>query len=1332
MKKLKIALTLLFALSCSLFLFACGGGEKEVSEIVLEGGKKTFVEGEDFSVGDLKVSVYYVGSDDLVELTAEEYEVDPGQYDKTNPSDYTITVIPLNQPESLFPEGGTDNRVKKTYTVTVDHNWVDDGGGSRHCACGAKEVKTTGLNDQVITTAWANQATLIPGEGAAHLDRIAAPIAGENHVSGGTLVQGQSLRLSLRIDATDETATWNTPLIGIRDGADGLIPREDAHVIGVAAGFDTPEGGTRDAAATAGEATTSSTPWIVYTAGDTWNTADLSPSGENKAIDEIYWNYRMDGIMVIRHTLTKADGSVKDRTLSIKVPDSGYELVIYGEKVTFTITEATYVENREVTGFDATLPTTKVFAEGKMFDKTGVKTTVTFTEGKGDPIVGEGAKASGNFYAYVGTGEAETKVNIGTEPLQAGMHDFSVEFGGKTHWFTKNGEKGGEDEIRVVPTLIAGAQSVVYTEEGVAFESPNATYDYAVTTDEQGIRLVVTGAASKLTAEQGAKLTGATHFVAFRLLGFAAGAFDKATTEAAGVKMTVVEGEEGKTNIDVLVPLGESTQNFSINFTKHVVEETPAEGDGDPTRTERDDAVGSVLIDLAGVDKSATLTATVTNNQSSINAGGVIEVTYTGTFTADTANGYKLKAIATSETVANIKAAQDAVPGSDTLKGKRVTATFFILNDITVEANKIVVKYWLGAPTLANLTANDLTKTVELRDSSDNVLVSANIELGFKGTETADTVAIGNDVYAKAVGDKLYVFKAFELNDIRDTNTSFDATLNLESKIPYSYNVGVQLVGGTPLMKDANDIASASATRFVILGTVNNKNDYDHGAVLLMEVNVALAGIRVSDKAAVYHFTANEDTVTGNETYRVFTVTGNAITAEEKTASTLGNRTSRQDGNCVIDDVKSFAYTYGTDQHFYFGAIIVPATGIHHWHAKADAENVETCDECGYTRDVEKDGTITRYTVHSTETEYEVVNYDWWAGHTGEVRKLSGDFILEYTYTHADGTGDWSNARFQIYSASTLIFDNATSPNVTIDLGNVNDTALAHDDDFTLLSGGEELDVEKSFTADGEAAPYMLHGEGKGEFNGSVTVTITRIDTVLKVVSAWTSPSGKHYVGTSIIKNFTRNTVTAHISGYGAAVTGLKSRHGEITEEYNNTSYTQDQFQAWGQPVPRTYQVAKNEKLIVTYNWNSTAEDFAAGDFSGAVVNILNLNGNNYFFRPDAEAANSTIWAWRPAEVTFDQGKDWGLVGHGFDATLIGKINASKKDGKSVIEISLQNNTLTATFRFFENGSEEELARFSFHVKDIATASSYRMELAIDGAGFVASAITLETQSLVD
>src|SRR5699024_10585150 len=124
----------------------------------------------------------------------------------------------------------------------------------------------------------------------------------------------------------------------------------------------------------------------------------------------------------IRHTLTKADNSTMTLTYTFAVPDASYEIVAYGEKVTYQVTAIESVQNRYVTDFTAELPTATEQAEGKMFDTTGIQATAEMSAG--DPVLN-----SYNAYAYVvvanedGT-TTQTRVNLASEPLTAEMYAF--------------------------------------------------------------------------------------------------------------------------------------------------------------------------------------------------------------------------------------------------------------------------------------------------------------------------------------------------------------------------------------------------------------------------------------------------------------------------------------------------------------------------------------------------------------------------------------------------------------------------------------------------------------------------------------------------------------------------------------------------------------------------------------------------------------------------------------------------------------------------------------------------------------------------------------------
>ncbi len=1337
MKKLKIALTLLLVLCCSLGLYACKddnsdtpggptGGTKNISEVQLSGQKTSFKEGEAFSTGDLKVTVYYQGDDNAYELTADDYEIDSTAYNKDLAGQYIIYVIPKNQPAELWdgkPES-KDNRVKKSYYASVDHSWTEstDGKYQFECACGAKRNSFTGLEDKITTVGWGTPATLEKGpEGKTYPD-VQAPIAGENHVSYGSLVAGQSLTLTLQItgltrnDTPGLASAWDSPLMGIRNGADGVLPREDGWVIGQAAGYQVPAecnipiGG---GAAAAGVATKDDALWLVKTDGSSWN---AGPSFPNDPTDPTAWStvvveyiYQADGVMLMRHTLNKFDGTTSVYTISVNLPRAAYEVCAYGEFCNYTVTAVEFVAGLAIENYEVTSqPTNLVQPAGKLFDTTGLKTKATFSDKST-------LEDNFNAYAYRNIKPAateanpdpdpvKTRVNLATEPLTADMYEFFVEFNGM--------QAPLSSEIKIVPTVITGANATEIKIGQTAFEAPEAVYDYAVTADKNYIRLIVTaGSAVKATTAQADALgEGYTHFVAFKLLtNLAADAFDKvevgtengtkATVTKAGEYVMFVDEdkvEHKAATIDVVVGLKSGFQPFDITLKNGETE------------------VGKVQIDLSGLSALPTAVAEITGSNFTIDAGGTYTVKYSGltdveNLTLATGNA--------RATVADVKAAvkstytEGVTPDRDHFY--RASNTLFIVG-ITSDANSVTVTYWFAAPDLANLIASQVSTTVSIRNG-ETVLASANLIYNFTASEDAANIGTTSDpVYVTVSDNKLIVYAFVSATDLKD-GLSFSAFLNIEhayvegQEYKMDYNVGVTIKGGVAAWLDENVLTLGdSSAKLIALGTVNDTTDYDKGAILVASLHLPNIGVRESDNAAQFRFTGNEDTVNGQNEYTIFTVTGNAITSEKKTVS--GTRETIQNGSCVTDGVQ--AYKDGT---FFYGAKIVPASGSHTWAPKAGVENTDECTVCHYTREkVVVSDTEFQYVILSTPTSYpDTGEVDWWAGSHGRVNNLSGDFALEYTYTHADGTGDYTNARLQIFSADVVVFDNATTPNITIDLSNASDVAV----NTALTVDNAAAVVTKEFTIDGQpSTEYLTHGGSHGESNGDVVARITRVGNVLTVTSTWTSVTGKVYFCKEVISNVVAAPLSVHINGWTNAVINLTSKKGNVIDCGTKTIAEAD-FQKWGNPVPQYFTVNDGMKTTLRIEWNNTA---SSQDYAGAVVNLIKVNGKNYFLRPDAEGADSTgEFAWRPAAVTFDEGKSWGLGNEdGYplpEGVTKGQINATKQDGAMEIEIKLEKKVISVTFRFFDKSDlNTPLASWTCYLKDGVNETSYQMELAID------------------
>lgn len=1191
MKKLKIALSLIFALTFSLFLVACGGGG-EVMDIVIntENAKTEFKEGEAFDATGLVVNVYYRGKDDPVTLEEGKYNIDSSKFDSSKPGTYEIVVDPEQTPAE------NAQRVTKSYTVTVVHNWVDNGDGTASCDCGARQ-EVMELTDTVTTAGWGNQATLTE---QSENSPAKAPVEGENHVSYGVLVPGQTVNLTLKMVAVDTGAVYNTPLMGVRSGVNGLIPREDSWVIGTCAGFSTPEGGTKDAAPQSGTATKDSTPWLVYKSGDVINAADLT--GGTVVVS---YEYSSDSVMTIRHTLTKADGSTKTQANSFAVPRGSYEIVAYGEKVTYQVTKYESIMNNFVTKFTATLPTAVKQPEGKLFDTTGIKAVATMSDG---------STIEDSFNAYATLDGAV--VNLAVTPLADGMTDFYVEFAQNKAYFTSTEAAGGTSLITVVPSEFSVANASAVVKDGVVFDAPLFTADYAVDAAGEAVEIAAGGTAAVLNAEQKEVLnTTADYFVAVKLSGFAEGAVDGAAVDNNGY----AHYADGV--VELILPMG---QDYTLTLTK----------EGATVQTTKIN-LEKVVVPEVGVYVAST--------DFTLDAGGTYNVVFTGTAGTD---DEQLVVGGMRSTIGEIKAAIEKNPeeGWAALSGQ------LWVTSVEKTDEGVVVGVKVAAPDLINLSATNASSAVEYRDADNNTLASAalNYEMRFSETipeDVKDIVKISDDTVVFVQRDKLYVIRAVSADSVAGkleySDLYIDATLNIQNAAAVSYDVSVSSSAGGVKADENNAITLSgdASGKLVALGNVGSATDYDYGALVVYSFSVSALGFREDDVKETYYFTANEDPE-GQDSYTVYKVEGNTITADVVEAVNAGERTSTQTWSCVNDGIEAFKYG---DTEFYFGGIVTPATGEHVWEA-SETENLEVCANCGYTRERVETENGYYYITLSTPTAYEdMPNATWWNEVNG-VNDVSGNFAVEYTYTHADGSGDYTNARLQLVSGAD------TS---TIDLAATADVVVAQG---MLSSGDSAIISTQELLKDGVAvdkSAWMAHGTGKGEFNGDVTALITRSGTVLEIRTEWTAPSGSTYVNHIVVDNFTQAPVTIQIGGYLPAVVGLNAKIGNIATtttvdlklgaEDNTTGYT-------GETPLWTGTIGVGQKVTMS----GTATSSGAAVWNGPMPYLwtgetaaLNFRPDNYINGAAADQASvpamglTIAKVWKGFTPESANGADW-------------------------------------------------------------------------------------------
>lgn len=1150
MKKLRIALAVVFSLCFSLFLVACGGG-KEVTEIELSGGTRTFTEGEAFSTGDLQVTVYYRGSDKAVVLESGKYEVDDSAYNPDKAGTYTIVITPEQTPA----EGAQP--VTATYDVTVEHSWTasTEEAGTEVCGCGAKRTNLTGLNDKMVMIEWNNPATIEISENSP----AEAPSNGENHVTYGVLVAGQTMTLTLQIDAADASQNWFAPLMGFRNGADGVLPREDLWVIVDAgkSGYTTP-GMTAGTAAT-GSATTESPLWQVYYRGEAINAGDMQPSGDQKATVVVQYDYTSDSIMYIRHTLTPAGGgATKELIYSVLVPNASYEICAYGEKCEYTVTAVETVMNTYMTGFEGKITANQIQAEGKMFDTSGIESTATMSDGN---------KVEDLFNAYAMLDGSV--VNLAVTPLAAGMTDFYIEFAGAQYYLTSDGTADGQDSVTVLPTEFTQvtASAVV---KGEVFDAPQVAADYAVDAAGDAVEIVVTGTANMLTAAQKEALgTDKSSFVAFKLSALSEGV-TAVSVDNGGYAVLVDD------IIEVVLPVG---ADYTVTITA-----------GETTQTAK--------VNMSKVT-APTAGAYVSASDFTLDAGGTYTVVYTGLSDIDSLS---LVTGGKRDTIADIKAEITAEGQYTALRNQ------MYINSVEETEEGLVVVYEVAAPQIVNLSATNVSRAVEIRNADNESLASLTLyyNMSFSDAPSGAYAKISDDTVVFISGDLMYVIKGVTAESVAGkleyTDLFIDATLNIQNSAAASYDVSVSSTADGVTADNANILtdstgAAASAGKLVALGNVGDDTDYDYGALIVYQFSVKALGLRAEDNAEVFYFTANEDPE-GQESYTVYKVDGNEITSEVVTPA--GERTETQAWSCVNDGIEAFKYG---DTEFYFGGIVTPATGEHVWEA-SETENLEVCANCGATK---------QKTPTESGAYYELVllsptnvaNLDtdatWNANTPSGVIDVSDNFAIRYEWDNTRDTG-WWDAWVMVAIGEDLY----EAPVLEPDANNI-----------VITRGTLGGNTTTTATLNGEAVTSVPAGGTADAFGGHYVATIYRLSDTLVLEVKLTRPNGDVLIVTRTTKGFPTADASVYLFGnlywvdnitMATGTMSLKTDLGlDLGEKDNSTGYTATT------PLWKDGTISKGQTVVLT----GTATSGAAGVWSAPLPYIWTGDAPSLNFRPD-------------------------------------------------------------------------------------------------------------------
>lgn len=1160
MRKLKVALTLLFAMSFSLFLFACGGantsGVRTVT-VETEAAKTAYAEtatADDFSTDGIVVKVIYKenmekdenGKPIPVVLTKDQYTVDASLVQWGTVGTYTVYITPNDQKKN---DPSIQKEVSGSYQISINHAFGAPVDGLESCSvCGAQR-ETHVINDHVVSVGWGSRQEISATEGAPY-GRI--PEA-EAYVTYGTIGMGQNVKITFTVTDADTSAAWNTPLMGIRSGELGVIPREDNWVISTGPDPDTSDANApfsrpiTDGVANVGLATVDSAEWDVFNEdGTTWHASDTV--GKTIVIE---WNYREDGIMEIRHTLDPNGADEKVIYYTVKVPLKAYEIVAYGEKCTFDVTEVVFQRNLVLQNFElVTAPAKLDYAEHNMFDLTGLVMKATYNKGVTMEI------DSYDILADIVTGDSTATYNLRTTPLTADMTNFRIEFGGMTV------KLEGDNAVTVIESVINGATyNYNFTIGEVAFFGEDTVYTYDVNASNE-ITITVDGKANKLDAAQKAALdTDKEYYIAFRLVGVAGAAFESATTKAAGAVVSYANG-----GINVILPVDANTEDFTVVLNTEEV------------------------INIAIADTFAAVPAvgSTVSGEATIDEGGRITVTYTGDIPADTSK-------ITFDLGTRLNIAYDQMATATSGSSLKVVG-------LTNEGGVLAVTYELGAPNIANSFVTQFAVAMKIDGA---VVAEETIGYSFKVSENYEEngfykLYADQEVYAIVTRNNLYIVSLFTTGNISSALHS-NVTLNIENELATAYNVSVRINGsGEAAFVNYNKLSAAKGSNVAYsgIGTANNASDFDTGCAIVAKIDVSALGIRTSNATAsqVYHFEAIG--ASNGTTATIYTV-ADAITAETVTIADYATVELQKSG-CVADGISAYKYDYTTGDEataasFYFAVTVTKATGAHVFGDAVDG--VAICETCGAEQiTIESDGVEYSYVLLPVEYGTPVQNGDtsdaWWdlVAHSST---MTGDAVLRYNFVSND---NWKNTVIQIISANA----DGTDAFGTFELFG-NNGPWAGDPwtanmTATIYKNGEVVDAYPNTDA--------ANG-GSDVLTGDVEVIFVRLGSKLMATAA----CGDWYIVYNLTDALVANTVTINLAGNPyfisdivvttASVASDKPVNIEVGDPNSASPYS-GLAPAWTSTIEKGSKVVMSGTMKVTAagvgNWNTALMYLYSGE----------------------------------------------------------------------------------------------------------------------------------------
>ncbi len=658
--------------------------------------------------------------------------------------------------------------------------------------------------------------------------------------------------------------------------------------------------------------------WFTYSTGVTSN----SDTYLDKQDVEFTWTYLSNGIIEL---VFKNNTSKINLTARTKVPDSSkgyYDTILHGEYVRMTFSEITTISTTTLTGVSyegVKSDARKIWLDNEMLDLGVFNVNIT-TEQNPDPAT----DTQFDIEANIGTEEEPEWVSLSTTPLDgATMKAFRVirTMGNVTK--AANIDLEAEDFITIKTNAVDRAVPYPVSYSGIVFANNASLEKITLETEVSGTdamaKLIVTGKANTLTAEQAAVLDGVTaaKYIAIRLWARdgATANFADATPEIksgnavlAGAQATV--SEDGA-YVDLIIPVDGAVRTDGV-VVSGLVE------DG-----------ANVTIDLSGLESvSVTSKVTIEGDVLYLNKGGDVTVVYTMS-AEEYANITATSRIFVNGASVRFRDLDEVDENNYT--GEVGSTQISVHKDAT--AHTVTIVYTLPKFSIDNIEHFDLI----LQDGSNNTLAQDTVYYSLEEFDENDP-AVVNGAYVEANGTILKVVLPAAINDLRTEYLIIPdlyLSLNNGSLEGLVYKeIGLAVKNGNYVFFDS-DMEGVVTPKLTLFGTLDNSDDVDQGLVIVLELDLTKLGVT----EAPYYFDLSWGDDSAPET--IHQVTAEGVKAIPVEAGSLGERTLIQEGSC--QEVGYAAYPYIKDGNVVFYAGMTKIGGEHDFHDGV-------CSKCGATQ----------------------------------------------------------------------------------------------------------------------------------------------------------------------------------------------------------------------------------------------------------------------------------------------------------------------------------------------------------------------------------------------